>query len=192
MTITSIGIGGSSVAVMTGATALTAGTAGLVPAPSAGAQGKVLYGNGQWGALPPALPTLAAVATSGSFADLLNRPLRGLSCQINGGGSAIPTGVIGFMRVPYACTVMDWTLLGTPSGSLTVDIWAGALASFGSISGANTICAGTPPAISSGVEARGTALVSWTTTIAANTVLIFNVTSAATVTMANLTLSVAA
>lgn len=37
---------------MTGATAGAAGTHGLVPSPSAGDQGKILYGNGTWGNPP--------------------------------------------------------------------------------------------------------------------------------------------
>ena len=169
---------------MTGATSLVAGAAGLAPAPAAGKQNAFLRGDASWA-------DLAAVALSGSFADLSNRPVRGISCPINGGGSVIATGVAGFLLLPFAGTITGWTLLGTPSGSLTVDIWAGPLASFGSISGANTICAGTPPAISSGVQAQGSALTGWTTAIAANTALVFNVVSASGITAANLVLNVA-
>ena len=44
--------GGQTYNDFTGATASTAGAHGLVPAPSAGDEGKVLFGNGAWGALP--------------------------------------------------------------------------------------------------------------------------------------------
>lgn len=54
-------------ATMTGATASTAGTMGLVPAPAIGDQDKVLKGDGTWGAL-------STVATSGSYNDLSNKP----------------------------------------------------------------------------------------------------------------------
>lgn len=46
------GGGGQTYNDFTGATASTAGAHGLVPAPSAGDEGKVLFGNGLWGALP--------------------------------------------------------------------------------------------------------------------------------------------
>lgn len=46
------GGGGETYSDFTGATASTAGAHGLVPAPSAGDEGKVLFGNGAWGALP--------------------------------------------------------------------------------------------------------------------------------------------
>ncbi len=48
------GGGGQTYNDFTGATASTAGAHGLVPAPSAGDEGKVLFGNGAWGALPSA------------------------------------------------------------------------------------------------------------------------------------------
>lgn len=48
----SSGGGGQTYNDFTGATASTAGAHGLVPAPSAGDEGKVLFGNGAWGALP--------------------------------------------------------------------------------------------------------------------------------------------
>ena len=46
------GGGGETYSDFTGATSSTAGAHGLVPAPSAGDEGKVLFGNGAWGALP--------------------------------------------------------------------------------------------------------------------------------------------
>lgn len=41
-----------TLSAFSGATSQSAGSAGLVPAPSAGDEGKVLFGNGLWGALP--------------------------------------------------------------------------------------------------------------------------------------------
>lgn len=46
------GGGGETYSDFTGATASTAGAHGLVPAPSAGDEGKVLFGSGAWGNLP--------------------------------------------------------------------------------------------------------------------------------------------
>jgi hypothetical protein len=59
----SSGGGGQTYNDFTGATASTAGAHGLVPAPSAGDEGKVLFGNGAWGALPSVdLSSLSAEA----------------------------------------------------------------------------------------------------------------------------------
>lgn len=55
------GGGGQTYNDFTGATSSTAGAHGLVPAPSAGDEGRVLFGNGTWGALinsPDELPVL--------------------------------------------------------------------------------------------------------------------------------------
>lgn len=46
--------------IMTGATASANGTAGLVPAPLAGDQNKVLKGNGTWDNIPTELPTVTS------------------------------------------------------------------------------------------------------------------------------------
>lgn len=57
------GGGGQTYNDFTGATASTAGAHGLVPAPSAGDEDKVLFGNGAWGALPSVdLSSLSAEA----------------------------------------------------------------------------------------------------------------------------------
>lgn len=76
---------------MVGATSLDAGSHGLVPAPAAGDESKVLSGAGTWVAQTAAQvnsdwnsnsgvsqilnkPSLATVATSGDYDDLLNKP----------------------------------------------------------------------------------------------------------------------
>lgn len=46
------GGGGGSYSDFTGASSTTAGTHGLVPAPAAGDQNKILYGDGSWGLFP--------------------------------------------------------------------------------------------------------------------------------------------
>ena len=42
---------------------------------------------------------------------------------IDGGGSAITTGIKGFIEIPFAMTIEGWTILGDQSGSIVVDIW---------------------------------------------------------------------
>jgi len=66
----------SNVPSMIGATSTVPGVTGKIPAPAAGDQGKVLYGNGAWGNLPemPVLRirTYAGTATTLSLADTDN------------------------------------------------------------------------------------------------------------------------
>ena len=212
--VSTVGSGSASSqasSVVVGATATAAGTAGLVPAPTAGQQGFALFGSGAFrqiqgsdiggtieatqisGALSATqIPSLglSAVAVSGSFTDLLNRPAAGISCALNGAGSVIPTGLAGFVYIPFACTITGWTLAANVSGSIAVDIWNCPLASWPS-SAANTICGGSPPTLTSGVLAQGSSFAGWTTAIPANTMLAFNVNSATTVIMATLVLTVA-
>lgn len=54
----------SNVPTLVGATASVAGTTGKIPAPAAGDQGKVLYGNGTWGSLPPSIVEIQTYSTT--------------------------------------------------------------------------------------------------------------------------------
>ena len=100
-----------SVPVMTGAASSTAGSAGLVPAPSAGDQDKVLKGNGTWETIPTM--TGAASSAAGS-AGLVPAPSSGDQDKVlkgNGTWEAIPTmtgataltdGTAGMVPAPVA------------------------------------------------------------------------------------------
>ena len=100
---------------------------------------------------------------------------------INGGGSAITTGMKGTLRVPFAGTITEATILDAngASVSIVVDIKKRA---FGG-GAAASICAAAKPTLSSDDEATDTTLTGWTTAIAAGDLLYFNVDSAATTTL---------
>ena len=119
---------------------------------------------------------LAANAVASSF-----------GITIDGGGSAITTGQKGFVRVPYACTIAEWTLLADQSGSAVVDIWKNTMANFPPTV-ADTITASAKPTLSSQQGASSTTLTGWTTAVSAGDVIGFNVDSASTIT--RLTLAV--
>ena len=106
---------------------------------------------------------------------------------IDGGGSAITTGVKGYVVVPYGATITGWYLIGTPSGSLVIDVWkaAGAIPTV-----ASTIAGSEKPTLSSAQLANDTDLSSWTTGIAAGDVLGFNVDSCSGCTWASLVIAV--
>jgi len=114
---------------------------------------------------------------------------RGITFAIDGGGSALTTGIKADVYVPYGCTITAVTLLADQSGSVVVDIWKAAYASFPPTV-ANTITASALPTISSATHAQDTTLTGWTTTVSAGDTLRFNINSASTITRLNLTLTV--
>lgn len=107
----------------------------------------------------------------------------------DGGGVALSTGLKGSIIVPFDCTIDSWTLVGSPSGSVTVDIWKSSLAAYPPNAG-NSICGGAKPALSSSQKATSSALGAWDTAIAEGDVLSFNIDSAASITLASIALKV--
>ena len=120
---------------------------------------------------------------------ITNNPnVLGLEFVIDGGGSTIATGIKGYLEVPFACTISQWTLLADTSGSITVDVYSDTYANYGT--NTSMVGAGTKPVISSATKAQS-APSSWTTTsIAAGNVIGFNVTAATTVTRVTISLKV--
>ncbi len=104
---------------------------------------------------------------------------RGVSYSIDGGGSALTTGIKGTFGVPVACTVANWRLEGDQSGSATVDVLS---AAFGVAPAyVSMVGAGTKPTVSAAVASALTVPAGWTTTaIAANTTIQVNLTPGAT------------
>lgn len=193
------------------------GVKGLVPAPAAGdaAANKFLKANGSWVApsgsgdvvgpsssvdleyalfdgttgklLERATGTGFARATSGvaSFAKLK----RTVTLVIDGGGSAITTGVKGYVSVPVACTITKARLLADQSGSIVIDVWRDTYANYPPTV-ADTITAAAKPTLSSAIKSEDSTLTGWTTSISAGDVFGFNVDSATTVTRVILELTV--
>lgn len=110
-----------------------------------------------------------------------------LNFIIDGGGSAITTGIKGDIVVDFAATIKAATLLADQSGDIVVDIWKDTYANFPPTD-ADSITASAPPTLSSATKDQDTTLTGWTTAIAAGDVLRINVDSAATVTLVTLSL----
>lgn len=125
-------------------------------------------------------PTISLVA---------NTLLSSITFIIDGGGSAITTGVKGDLEIPFACTITAATLLADQTGSIVVDIWKDTYANFPPTV-ADTITASAKPTISATNKAQDTTLTGWTTSITAGDTLRFNVDSAATVTRVVLSLRI--
>ena len=117
----------------------------------------------------------ANVATTGTFTKNGNDVTVGtVTFIIDGGGATITTGVKGYLTIPFACTINEWTLLADQSGSIVVDIWKDTYANYPPLV-ADTITASAKPTITTATKGQSSTLTGWTTTIAAGEVLAFNV-----------------
>lgn len=114
---------------------------------------------------------------------------RSIGCVIDGGGSAITTGVKADIYIPFACTITAVTMLADQSGSAVIDIWKDAYANYPPTV-ADTITASAKPTISSAIKSQDTTLTGWTTSVSAGDTLRFNVDSATTITRLTLVLTV--
>jgi hypothetical protein len=108
---------------------------------------------------------------------------------IDGGGSAITTGVKGDIVVDFGCVIEQWTMLADQSGSIVVDIWKDTYANYPPTD-ADSITGTATPAISSATKAQSGVLTGWTTTISAGDTIRYNVDSATTVTRVTVALKV--
>lgn len=108
---------------------------------------------------------------------------------IDGSGSAITTGVKGYLEVPFDCTITASRMLADQSGSIKVDIWKDTYAAYPPTN-ADTITGGNEPEIVAGLKDEDTTLTSWSTSLTDGDILGFNVDSATTVTRVTLSLTV--
>lgn len=108
---------------------------------------------------------------------------------VDGGGSAITTGVKGDIMIPFNCTVLGWDIVADTSGSIVIDVWKDSYANFPPTV-ADTIAGTEKPTLSSAVKNQDTSLSSWTTTLTRNDWLRFNVDSATTVTKVTIAIRV--
>lgn len=107
---------------------------------------------------------------------------------IDGGGTAITTGVKADLLIPYTCTISAARLLADQTGSIVVDIWKDTYANFPPTAG-DSITASAKPTLSSALKYEDTTLTGWTTSLAAGDYLRVNVDSATTVTRVVLVLT---
>lgn len=98
---------------------------------------------------------------------------------IDGGGSAITTGIKGDLIVDFGCTIQSVTLLADQSGSIVVDIWKDTYANYPPTN-ADSITASAKPTISTATKSQDSTLTGWTTSISAGDILRFNVDSITT------------
>jgi len=100
---------------------------------------------------------------------------------IDGGGSAITTGIKGDLEVPFNCTIQRVTMLADQTGTIEVDIWVEAYATFPPENGDSITDAGTTPIISAAIKYQDSSLTSWTVALTAGDIIRWNVDQAATI-----------
>lgn len=128
--------------------------------------------------------------SGGSLAIGSNTLTGAIGYTVSGGGAVITTGVAGTgLRIPFACTINDWTLQSDVTGSIVVDIWKDTYANYPPTV-ADTITGSAKPTITSSNKNTSSTLTGWTTSIAAGDILYFNVDSCSTITQVTLTLKV--
>jgi len=104
-----------------------------------------------------------------------------LGITIDGGGSAITTGVTGSIIVPYACVIDCWGIIADQSGSVVIDVWKGSSSLSIPTSAAQSIAGSEKPTLSSQQINTDLNLTTWTKNLVFGDVLVFNVDSATTV-----------
>ena len=106
---------------------------------------------------------------------------------IDGGGSAIATGLKYGIQIQTACTINSVTLGADQSGSVVVDIWKDTYANFPPTV-ADTITASAKPTVTTAPQSTDATLTGWTTSVAAGDWLYFNVDSASTITFLSISI----
>ena len=104
-------------------------------------------------------------------------------------GGTLPTGVMGDVHVPFACTITGAYALADQTGSLVVDVWKDTYANFPPTD-ADSITGSDPLTVSSTNKASDTTLSGWTTSIAAGDVLRFNIDSVTSISRVTVALRV--
>ena len=130
-----------------------------------------------------------AATDAGAGSTYTLNAVRTLGITIDGGGSAITTGNKGCFPVRDGGTITSATTLADQSGSIVLDVWVDSYANYPPTV-ADTITASAKPTISSATKAQDTTLTGWTTSIADNATICYNVDSNATITRATLSLEI--
>ena len=103
-----------------------------------------------------------------------------IGATIDGSGGTITIGQKGYIQIPYACTIDSWRIIANAAGSIVVDVWKTAAPTIPTV--ANVITASAKPTLTAPQQTSASStLTGWTTSVAANDIIGFNVNSATTV-----------
>ena len=100
----------------------------------------------------------------------------GIPFLIDGGGSAITTGIKGDIEVPFDCTIKSVRMFADTSTTTVVDIWKDTFANFPPTD-ADSITASAVPTITTSTKSEDATLTGWTTTVSKGDIIRWNVDS---------------
>ena len=115
----------------------------------------------------------------------------GLEYTIANAGSPLVAGLQSYLTMPYAATITAATLVGSPSGTITIDIWRCTYAQFDG--GAthpvanDSICGSNQLSISSGTKTTSN-LSNWTCSLTQGDIIAFNISNVSGMTQATISL----
>jgi hypothetical protein len=108
-----------------------------------------------------------------------------IGLDLDGRGTILTTGQKGYVRVPFAGTITDWSIISDVSGSCMFDVWKAA--AYPTV--ANSITGSAKPTLSNSTTAASSTLTGWTTAVTAGDIFGWNLDSVATITKAILQLT---
>jgi hypothetical protein len=132
-----------------------------------------------------------AVGCAGG-APTTNQNIRTFGATFDGGGSALTGTLTRCTNIYESGTISQVVLIADASGSVTVDVQTVAQTSYTGPGSASSITAADIPALSSAVRFSDTSLTGWSTSVAANTVACFVMSSPTTVKWVQATVKFAA
>lgn len=118
--------------------------------------------------------------SSGYFPGGDGNPVKELTFTFDNGASALNTGqALIYYTIPYDADIKGWSITGSPSGSISIDVWK-AYQVLPSV--ANSITGGNYITLSSQQINGSTNLTGWATSVRAGEIFELNINSAATLT----------
>jgi hypothetical protein len=110
-----------------------------------------------------------------------------ISIPIDGSGSQILTGQRGYVRIPFAGVIADWSIISKEVGSITIDV----LKKAGSKpSTTDSMCGSAKPALVNSDTIISTTMTGWNKVILVNDFISWNIISVTAITWAILQFTV--
>lgn len=138
--------------------------------------------------LPAGTNDYVLLADSGQTSGLRYAPIYGaVGVTVDGAGSALTTGLKGYVTCPFNGTITGWDIVADQSGSVVIDVWKAnnAVPTVG-----NTITASAKPTLTADQQEQSSTLTGWTTSVSAGDVFAFNIDSVSTMTRLTLNLRI--
>ena len=122
--------------------------------------------DGAWTYAAPATSNFSTLSGSASMAQLpTNANLASIEFILSGSGAPIPTGMQGWIQIPFPCTITSVSLFADQSGSIIADIWKCTQAQYQPLIhpyAGDSICASHLPTINNTYKSTDSTLSWWT------------------------------